>query len=230
MSVKKRIKPRVITTKCVSTKTGFVHGLLLANLQLPEPNAYFLPLPLILIHPLGQQSLPGPQIRKRIMAFITQRGEGPTGSWVRQSLTFLLEKNGDAHDATTRLKQGPKRELSELEALVSGVDQVSQSTLLLKKMKELREVDDALEFIKEQVSVNASPCHSKEGWPPLNAATPPPHTLTVRCSSTRGGWWHATSGSGPSKASSGRCGNRSVYSYSPNHKAGWSDCEGYAFQ
>lgn len=41
-------------------------------------------------------------------------------------------------------------DLGDLEALVSGVTQTSQSTLLLKKRKEMREVDDALEFMKEQ--------------------------------------------------------------------------------
>jgi hypothetical protein len=62
------------------------------------------------------------------MAFITQRGE--------------------VHAAGLSKQQ--KRETSELEALVSGVNSVSQATLLLKKMRESREVDDALEYMKEQ--------------------------------------------------------------------------------
>ena len=46
----------------------------------------------------------------------------------------------------------PVDEHGELEALVSGVTQTSQSTLLLKKRKEMREVDDAFEFMKEEFS------------------------------------------------------------------------------
>ena len=41
-------------------------------------------------------------------------------------------------------------EINELEALVSGVTQTSQSTLLLKKKKEMREVSEALAFMKQQ--------------------------------------------------------------------------------
>ena len=50
------------------------------------------------------------------------------------------------HNATKQ----QKRETSELEALVSGVNSVSQATLQLKKMRESREVDDALDYMKEQ--------------------------------------------------------------------------------
>ena len=62
------------------------------------------------------------------MAFITQRGELPVANASKQQ----------------------KHETSELEALVSGVNSVSQATLLLKKMCESREVDDALDYMKEQ--------------------------------------------------------------------------------
>jgi hypothetical protein len=41
-------------------------------------------------------------------------------------------------------------DVGELEALVAGVTQTTQSTLLLKKRKEMREVDDALDFMKEE--------------------------------------------------------------------------------
>jgi len=39
-----------------------------------------------------------------------------------------------------RQKNETRDEIAELEALVSGVTQTSQSTLLLKKKKEMREV------------------------------------------------------------------------------------------
>ena len=41
-----------------------------------------------------------------------------------------------------------KKEIHELEELLQGVSQTSQSTLLLKKRKEMREVDDALDITK----------------------------------------------------------------------------------
>ena len=40
-------------------------------------------------------------------------------------------------------------EINELEALVSGVTQISQSTLLLKKKKEMQEVNKSLAFMKD---------------------------------------------------------------------------------
>jgi len=72
------------------------------------------------------------------MAFITQRGE-----------TWEQSPRVQKRIASTVERQ---RETSELEALVSGVNSVSQATLLLKKMKESREVDDALDYMKEQFS------------------------------------------------------------------------------
>ena len=69
------------------------------------------------------------------MAFITQRGEaGPAAA----------------------------AQLSELEALVSGVNQVSQSTLLLKKMKEDHEVEDALDYMKEQFARRMAACDERQ--------------------------------------------------------------------
>jgi len=74
------------------------------------------------------------------MAFITQRGEM----------------------AVTLPRSAKQRETSELEALVSGVNSVSQATLLLKKMKEVREVDDALDFMKEQYSRRMASCDERQ--------------------------------------------------------------------
>lgn len=71
------------------------------------------------------------------MAFITQRGE--------------------VHSRGAR-----QTELSELEALVCGIDQISQSTLLLKKMKEMSEVDDSLEYMKEQYERRMANCVERE--------------------------------------------------------------------
>eukprot|EP00518_Triparma_eleuthera_P006570 CAMPEP_0182479592 /NCGR_PEP_ID=MMETSP1319-20130603/34451_1 /TAXON_ID=172717 /ORGANISM="Bolidomonas pacifica, Strain RCC208" /LENGTH=350 /DNA_ID=CAMNT_0024681023 /DNA_START=138 /DNA_END=1187 /DNA_ORIENTATION=- len=49
-------------------------------------------------------------------------------------------------------------EINELEALVSGVTQRSQSTLLLKKKKEMREVSEALAFMKQQYLERMKAC------------------------------------------------------------------------
>ena len=75
------------------------------------------------------------------MAFITQRGD-----------------MGALHDSN----EPPMNELSELEALVSGINQVSQSTLLLKKMKEMSEVDDSLEYMKEQYARRMAACDERQ--------------------------------------------------------------------
>ena len=53
-------------------------------------------------------------------------------------------------------------EIGELEALVSGVTQTSQSTLLLKKRKEMREVDDALDFMKEEFAHRMNACEERQ--------------------------------------------------------------------
>lgn len=42
-----------------------------------------------------------------------------------------------------------KKEIQELEQLLAGTNQTSQSTLLLKKRKEMREVDESLELMKD---------------------------------------------------------------------------------
>jgi len=56
----------------------------------------------------------------------------------------------------------PTDEIGELEALVSGVTQTSQSTLLLKKRKEMREVDDALDFMKEEFQTRMDACEERQ--------------------------------------------------------------------
>jgi len=53
-------------------------------------------------------------------------------------------------------------EIGELEALVSGVAQTSQSTLLLKKKKEMREVDDSLDFMKHQFKSRMETCEENQ--------------------------------------------------------------------
>jgi hypothetical protein len=61
---------------------------------------------------------------------------------------FITQVPGQ--NASTTGRGGRSDEINELEALVSGVTQTSQSTLLLKKKKEMREVNDALAFMKRQ--------------------------------------------------------------------------------
>ena len=58
-------------------------------------------------------------------------------------------------------KEGHRDEIAELEALVSGVTQTSQSTLLLKKKKEMREVNDSLAFMKAQYLSRMAACDEK---------------------------------------------------------------------
>ncbi|KAF1784780.1 protein of unknown function DUF4200 [Phytophthora cactorum] len=53
----------------------------------------------------------------------------------------------------------PLREINDMEPVVSGISQMSQSTLLLKKRKEMREIDDALDFMKEEY---AQPCDARQ--------------------------------------------------------------------
>jgi len=43
-----------------------------------------------------------------------------------------------------------KKDIAELEELLSGNSKTSQSTFLLKKRKEMREVDEALELMKQE--------------------------------------------------------------------------------
>ena len=53
-------------------------------------------------------------------------------------------------------------DVGELEALVAGVTQTTQSTLLLKKRKEMREVDDALEFMKDEFRKRMEACDDRQ--------------------------------------------------------------------
>ncbi|OQS00540.1 hypothetical protein ACHHYP_03383 [Achlya hypogyna] len=65
-------------------------------------------------------------------------------------------------EAKLRGHEFPTKELAELEPLVSGVSLMSQSTLLLKKRKELREVNDALEFMKEEYAQRVENCAERQ--------------------------------------------------------------------
>ncbi|CAM9111371.1 unnamed protein product [Hapterophycus canaliculatus] len=62
-------------------------------------------------------------------------------------------RGGQAEDAV---------DADQLEEMVAGVAQTSQSTLLLKKKKEMREVDDALEFMKDEYNVRMDNCEQRE--------------------------------------------------------------------
>lgn len=86
----------------------------------------------------GRSARPHPAARRPpgTMTFITQRGEKP-----RMEL---------------------EQEIGELEALVSGVNQISQSTLLLKKKKEMHEVDDALDFMKGEYMARMEACDERQ--------------------------------------------------------------------
>jgi hypothetical protein len=89
------------------------------------------------------------------MAFITQSGKvsfgGAASSAADASTSTALVNKGDAGDRS-----------SELEALVFGVTQTSQSTLLLKKRKEMREVDEALDFMKEEFKQRMEACDERQ--------------------------------------------------------------------
>ena len=54
-----------------------------------------------------------------------------------------------------------KKEIAELEALLAGASQTSQSTLLLKKRKEMREVDEALELMKDEYKNRMDTCEER---------------------------------------------------------------------
>lgn len=70
--------------------------------------------------------------------------------------TFITETGAGEID------YGVGDDIGELETLVSGVTQTSQSTLLLKKRKEMREVDDALEFMKEEFAARMQACEERQ--------------------------------------------------------------------
>lgn len=54
-----------------------------------------------------------------------------------------------------------KAEINELEQLLAGANQTSQSTLLLKKRKEMREVDENLEVMKQQYKRRIDACEER---------------------------------------------------------------------
>lgn len=56
----------------------------------------------------------------------------------------------------------PSREINDMEPMVSGVSQMAQSTLLLKKRKEMREIDDALDFMKEEYMQRMEACDTRQ--------------------------------------------------------------------
>ncbi|KAJ8546875.1 hypothetical protein ON010_g11359 [Phytophthora cinnamomi] len=56
----------------------------------------------------------------------------------------------------------PLREINDMEPVVSGISQMSQSTLLLKKRKEMREIDDALDFMKEEYAQRMEACDARQ--------------------------------------------------------------------
>jgi hypothetical protein len=54
-----------------------------------------------------------------------------------------------------------KKDIAELEELLAGNSKVSQSTLLLKKRKEMREVDEALELMKQEYKRRMDVCEER---------------------------------------------------------------------
>ncbi|DAZ95798.1 TPA: hypothetical protein N0F65_009194 [Lagenidium giganteum] len=65
-------------------------------------------------------------------------------------------------EAKIRNSKYPSREISDMEPVVSGVSQMAQSTLLLKKRKEMREIDDALDFMKEEYTQRMEACEARQ--------------------------------------------------------------------
>merc|ERR1719261_1299690 len=53
-------------------------------------------------------------------------------------------------------------EISELQGVLAGVTQMSQSTLLLQKRKEMIKVDNELEEMKKQYEQRMSLCYKKQ--------------------------------------------------------------------
>ncbi len=74
--------------------------------------------------------------------------------------TFLTDVQDQAFDAP--FEDLFAEDVGELEALVAGVTQTTQSTLLLKKRKEMREVDDALDFMKEEFRKRMDACSERQ--------------------------------------------------------------------
>ncbi|RYG65860.1 hypothetical protein EON64_11055 [archaeon] len=54
-----------------------------------------------------------------------------------------------------------KNEIHELEQLLAATGQTSQSTLLLKKRKEMREVDESLEVMKKDHKKRMDECEER---------------------------------------------------------------------
>lgn len=74
-------------------------------------------------------------------------------SAVMNNNTFLTERVDKINET--------RKEIAELEALLSGATQTSQSTLLLKKRKEMREIDEALELMKETYKNRTNACEER---------------------------------------------------------------------
>ncbi|CAK9000338.1 Cilia- and flagella-associated protein 73 (Flagella-associated protein 73) (Modifier of inner arms 2 protein) (Mia2p) [Durusdinium trenchii] len=91
-------------------------------------------------------------------------------------MAFLTQESKVSYGDTGRGEEGAKQQIvrregsnavddeskGELQALVFGVTQTSQSTLLLKKRKEMREVDEALEFMKEEFKARMEACDERQ--------------------------------------------------------------------
>ncbi|KAH9128120.1 hypothetical protein AeMF1_001673 [Aphanomyces euteiches] len=75
---------------------------------------------------------------------------------------FLTETKVHGHNSGGNAGTFPTKELADMEPLVSGVSLMSQSTLLLKKRKELREINDALEFMKEEYAQRVEACDERQ--------------------------------------------------------------------
>ena len=80
--------------------------------------------------------------------------DGPAVDVNRGEGTFLTEVAAGARAPAidAPFEDFGDDDMGELEALVAGVTQTTQSTLLLKKRKDMREVDDALMLMKEEFS------------------------------------------------------------------------------
>jgi len=83
-----------------------------------------------------------------VIEMATNKGGGGEGGGI-----FLTQKA----EKITEIK----KEIDELEELLQGVSQTSQSTLLLKKRKEMREVDEALEITKKDYKKRIEECEER---------------------------------------------------------------------
>ena len=78
------------------------------------------------------------------MSVVKQQGGG--GAFITQKGEKIIEV---------------KKEIAELEQLLQGAKQTSQSTLLLKKRKEMREVDEALNLMKKDYKKRMDECEER---------------------------------------------------------------------